>query len=76
MLRQAFPGARLRAPALGPGVVSTGGVLNTGGVLSTGGGVSTGGDGADNASVEARPAYGVGSGVGLGLANPSPNPYP
>ena len=56
MLRQAFPGARLRAPALAAGVVSTGGVVNTGGVLSTGGVVSTGGDAGDNASVEARPA--------------------
>ena len=56
MLRQAFPGARLRAPALAPGVVSTGGVL------STGGGISTGGDAGDDASVEARPAYGVGLG--------------
>ena len=44
MLHQAFPGARLRAPALAAGVLSTGGV------------VSTGGDAGDNASVEARPA--------------------
>ena len=50
MLRQAFPGARLRAPALAAGVVSTGGGVSTGGV------VSTGGDTGDNASVEARPA--------------------
>ena len=50
MLRQAFPGARLRAPALAAGVVSTGGVVNTGGV------VSTGGDAGGDASVEARPA--------------------
>ena len=56
MLRQAFPGARLRAPALAAGVVSTGGVISTGGVLSTGGVVSTGGDAGDDASVEARPA--------------------
>ena len=62
MLRQAFPGARLRAPALAAGVVNTGGVINTGGVvntggvLSTGGVVSTGGDAGDDASVEARPA--------------------
>ena len=50
MLRQAFPGARLRAPELASGVVNTGGVINTGGV------VSTGGDMGDDASVEARPA--------------------
>ena len=56
MLRQAFPGARLRAPALAGGVVNTGGVRSTGGVINTGGVVNTGGDAGDDASVEARPA--------------------
>ena len=50
MLRQAFPGARLRAPAL------TGGVVNTGGVTDMGGVLNTGGDARDDASVEAQPA--------------------